>query len=71
MKKNSIVDWINNGVDFDAGLVPCRKSDCPKRKEGEDRDWSPLSLKRGYYIAISGNAKRGGRISSDLMAIIN
>lgn len=28
MKKNSIVNWINNGVDFDPALAPCLKSEC-------------------------------------------
>jgi hypothetical protein len=34
-KKNSIVNWINSGVDFDPGLVPCIKSECDEWKDGE------------------------------------
>jgi hypothetical protein len=34
-KKNSIVSWINNGVDFDPALTPCLKSECDRWREGE------------------------------------
>ena len=61
MKKNLIVNWINHGIDFDPGLIPCIKDDCPNWKKQEGRGWSPLSFKRGYYLAISGyEKKRGG-----------
>jgi hypothetical protein len=34
-KKNSIVNWINNGVDFDPALTPCLKSECDRWDDGE------------------------------------
>ena len=34
-KKNSIVNWINNGVDFDPALIPCLKSECDQWREGK------------------------------------
>jgi len=33
-KKNSIVDWINLGVDFDPALVSCRKAECDEWRDG-------------------------------------
>ena len=34
-KKNSIVNWINNGVDFSPALSPCLKSECDMWRDGE------------------------------------
>ena len=34
-KKNSIVNWITNGVDFDPALTPCLKSECAMWRDGE------------------------------------
>jgi len=34
-KKNSIVNWINNGVAFSPALIPCKRSECEKGKNGE------------------------------------
>jgi hypothetical protein len=28
MEKNSITNWILNGIDFDVALVPCKKTEC-------------------------------------------
>lgn len=33
--ENSIVNWINNGIDFTPGLVPYRKSECAMWRNGE------------------------------------
>jgi hypothetical protein len=33
--KNSIVEWINDGVDSDPGLIPCIKSECAMWRDGE------------------------------------
>jgi len=35
-KKNSIVDWINHGIDFTPEL-PCKGSDCPEWKKWESQ----------------------------------
>jgi hypothetical protein len=32
LKKNSIVNWINNGVDFNPALIPCIRSECARGK---------------------------------------
>jgi hypothetical protein len=34
-KKNSIVNWIKNGEDFDPALTPCLKSECDVWRDGE------------------------------------
>jgi hypothetical protein len=34
-KKNSIVNWINNSVDFSPALTPWLRSDCNQWKDGE------------------------------------
>ena len=34
-RKNSIVNWINNGVDFSPALTPCLRSACDRWKDGE------------------------------------
>ena len=34
LKKNSIVNWINRGVDFSPALTPCLKSACSLWKDG-------------------------------------
>jgi hypothetical protein len=36
-KKNSIVDWINHGIEFTPELVTCKGSRCPEWKKWEDR----------------------------------
>lgn len=33
-KKNSVVDWISKGTDFDPALVPCRKAECDEWRDG-------------------------------------
>jgi len=35
LKKNSIVDWITYGEDFDPALTPCFTSACDRWKDGE------------------------------------
>jgi len=34
-KKNSIVNWINYGDDFNPSLTPCLKSECDRWTYGE------------------------------------
>jgi hypothetical protein len=34
-KKNSIVNWKNNGVDFSPALLPCIKVECDQWRNGE------------------------------------
>ena len=34
-RKNSIVNWINNGVDFSPALTPCLRSACDCWRDGE------------------------------------
>jgi hypothetical protein len=36
-KKNSILDWINHGIDFTPELLPCKGSDCPEWKKWESQ----------------------------------
>jgi hypothetical protein len=33
-KKNSIVNWINNGEDFDPALTPYLKTECKQWRDG-------------------------------------
>jgi len=35
MKKNSLVNWINKGKDFDPALIHCLKSECDRWDKAE------------------------------------
>jgi hypothetical protein len=34
-KKNSLFNWLNNGVDFDPALTPCLKTEGDRWENGE------------------------------------
>jgi hypothetical protein len=47
MKKNSIVNWIYNGVDFSPELIPCKRTAFPMWREGEGRGGCILHVREG------------------------
>jgi hypothetical protein len=46
-KKNSIVNWINYGIDFTPELVPCKGLGCPEWKKWENRGGCHHLIKAG------------------------
>jgi len=44
MKKNSIVEWINHGIDFTSELVPCKGLGCPDWKRWESPIYNFIEL---------------------------
>jgi hypothetical protein len=48
-KKNSIVNWINHGIDFTSELVPCKGLGCPEWRKWEGRGGCILLIKNGKH----------------------